>query len=53
MNHLKLNMNTNKEMTLSIRDNDTQKVKPLMSASGYEKTLASLSLRIILNKINY
>ena len=40
------------ELGLFIRDNVTGVIKPLKSASGFEKTMSSLALRIVLNKIN-
>ena len=46
-----MNMN-NMELILNMRDNKTQIVKPLRSGSGFEKTLSSLALRIVLSKIN-
>ena len=49
---LQLNINDKNELEFLKIDNETRVVKKLGSASGYEKTVASLALRSVLTKVS-
>ena len=49
---LELNINDKSELEFLMIDNETRIVKPLVSGSGYEKTVASLALRAVLTKVS-
>jgi len=49
---LELTINEKNELDFLMIDNDTRVVKPLVSGSGYEKTIASLALRSVLTKVS-
>jgi DNA repair exonuclease SbcCD ATPase subunit len=49
---LELNINEKNEVEFIMIDTETRVVKPLVSGSGYEKTISSLALRSVLTKIS-
>ena len=49
---LELNINEKNEVEFIMIDTETRVVKPLVSGSGYEKTISSLALRSVLKKIS-
>jgi DNA repair exonuclease SbcCD ATPase subunit len=49
---LELNINDKNELEFLMIDNETRVVKPLVSGSGYEKTISSLAIRSVLTKIS-
>jgi DNA repair exonuclease SbcCD ATPase subunit len=49
---LELNINDKNEVDFIMIDTETRVVKPLVSGSGYEKTISSLALRSVLTKIS-
>ena len=49
---LELNVNDKNEVEFLMIDTETRVVKPLISGSGYEKTISSLALRAVLTKIS-
>jgi len=49
---LELNINDKNEVEFIMIDTETRVVKPLVSGSGYEKTISSLALRSVLTKIS-
>jgi len=49
---LELNINDRNEVEFIMIDTETRIVKPLVSGSGYEKTISSLALRSVLTKIS-
>lgn len=49
---LELNVNDKNEVEFLMIDTETRVVKPLISGSGYEKTISSLALRSVLTKIS-
>lgn len=49
---LELNINERNEVEFIMIDTETRVVKPLVSGSGYERTISSLALRSVLTKIS-
>lgn len=49
---LELNINERNEVEFIMIDIETRVVKPLVSGSGYERTISSLALRSVLTKIS-
>lgn len=49
---LVININEKNEVEFVMVDNETRVEKPMMSGSGYERTVASLALRAVLSKIS-
>ena len=49
---LGLNINDKNEVEFIMIDNETRVAKPLVSGSGYERTISSLALRSVLTKIS-
>lgn len=49
---LELNINERNEVEFIMIDTETRIVKPLVSGSGYERTISSLALRSVLTKIS-
>ena len=49
---LELNINDKNEVEFIMIDNETRVAKPLVSGSGYERTISSLALRSVLTKIS-
>ena len=49
---LELDINDKNEIEFNMVDTETRVVKPLISGSGYERTISSLALRSVLSKIS-
>lgn len=50
--NLELVINDKNEVEFIMVDTETRVIKPLMSGSGYERTISSLALRCVLSKIS-
>lgn len=49
---LELNINEKNDVELIMIDTETRVVKPIISGSGYERTISSLAMRSVLTKIS-
>jgi DNA repair exonuclease SbcCD ATPase subunit len=49
---LELNINDKNDVELIMIDTETRVVKPIISGSGYERTISSLAMRSVLTKIS-
>ncbi len=49
---LEININDKNELEFLMIDHETRLVKPLYTASGYERTVASLAIRSVLTKVS-